>query len=231
MCEVWRVENVKPADRGSGEQKMADTAVCSSIDSGPLEAASSIYQFVSFLILTSAHLPSLSAGSFVGNKQRRSGTPDPWLPGNHTLMWWSGCNFTEASVRTVSRLLLGWSPDKPHNRCRPAHMERAHVETRRNGFKWARNRCVDPHHMFQRQKKQNVGPKVVGPCYYTSCVPVFFETFLSPRLCFYYGRTSSPLPAKDDCGLDNNRHSYSLKRPSLIHRHATWWCGQWLFFF
>lgn len=81
--------------------------VCSGIDSGPLEAASSIYQFVSFLLSSSPPpIFPLSGRSFVGNKQRRSGTPDPRLPGNHTLTWWSGGNFRglcENSIEVVIR--------------------------------------------------------------------------------------------------------------------------------
>lgn len=109
MCEVWRVENVKPADRGSGEQKMADTAVCSSIDSGPLEAASSIYQFVSFLILTSAHLPSLSAGSIIRREQTAPlGNTGPLVAGQpHTdVMEWMQLHrgLCENSIKVVIRL-------------------------------------------------------------------------------------------------------------------------------
>lgn len=79
--------------------------VCSGIDSKPLEARSSIYQFVYFLLSASPLPISLPSGeSFAGNKQRRSGTPDPWLPGNHTLSWWSGGNFRglcENSINVV----------------------------------------------------------------------------------------------------------------------------------
>lgn len=74
--------------QGEGRQQLQSQTqiVCSAIDSGPLEAGASIYQFVYFLLSSSPPpIFPLSGESFVGNKQRRSGTPDPWLPGNHTL--------------------------------------------------------------------------------------------------------------------------------------------------
>lgn len=60
---------------------------------------------------------SLSPGeSLAGNRQRRSGTPDPRLPGNHTLTWWSGRRLQRPSVRAASVFSLDpQSPDNPRD--------------------------------------------------------------------------------------------------------------------
>lgn len=103
-----RMRTIQQRERWCLAERDRPSLFAQALIRGALEAASSIYQFVSFLH-SSSPLPGfpLSGRSLAGNKQRRSGTPDPWLPGNHTLTWWSGSNFRglcEHSIKVAIKL-------------------------------------------------------------------------------------------------------------------------------
>lgn len=223
------------AERGRWRRRERQTQLaCSGIDSGPLEAASSIYQFVSFLLSSSPPpIFPLSGGSFVGNKQRRSGTPDPRLLGNHTLTWWSGGNFRglcENSIKVVIR------PESPITPTCTQSVAQAYALTQhtwrhvRNMFK----RCIILATVAIKQlqtdactpviicisgRKSNTEQNLLSDCYYGSYVLYFTPLLWTSNFSFatlsvffffmrYSGRTSSLLPAKDECGFYNNRDSY-----------------------
>ena len=175
----------------------------------------------------------LSGGSFVGNKQRRSGTPDPRLLGNHTLTWWSGGNFRglcENSIKVVIR------PESPITPTCTQSVAQAYALTQhtwrhvRNMFK----RCIILATVAIKQlqtdactpviicisgRKSNTEQNLLSDCYYGSYVLYFTPLLWTSNFSFatlsvffffmrYSGRTSSLLPAKDECGFYNNRDSY-----------------------
>lgn len=181
----------------------------------------------------------LSGGSLEGNKQRRSGTPDPRLLGNHTLTWWSGGNFRSLCENSIKVVI------SPEFRLPPQH---AHIHTKcspsvyvdqGNTWKHARNmwhivkkvsilcnfchkgsanRCMSPLIICISVGKSDMCSKscwLTAITVHTSCILLFWcgrQTSLSPPSLFFYEVARedfrSLLPAKDECGFDNNRGSY-----------------------